>query len=322
MNPVLNRLPRTTRALWKDLHQIADREGRILDDQNVIRWMLLPADPDADVAGEIDALVDAGLLARYEADGVRVLAIPTFLETQRPHAREAPSRLPGPPRVDPGHAQGTPKADPRPTEGDPMADPGRAEGSPWADRGPAEGSAKAPPRLPVYGFSNGEREGSGDGGNLSQGFDEVDDEPRRPTLVPADFRASAETRTVGRRRGMTDRQIDDAIAKFQNFNRGTGRLAVDWQAHARTWLLNERIDGSAGNGAASGTPPPLDGLDGKGRVAKTTKFLDLWAERNGGVRPQLDDAFWSWVSECEAAVPDGGDPANDDVGVVPYSEVI
>lgn len=93
---------------------VADREGRLLDKPfdiavEVRAWDVAP------VAGFIEEFVTLGLLVRYEVGGTRCLAIPaeTWSRHQKPHPKEAPSKLPGIPQTgcSPGITLGSSKAD-------------------------------------------------------------------------------------------------------------------------------------------------------------------------------------------------------------------
>lgn len=78
-------------GLW--LH--ADREGRLLDRPVRLKAMLFPYD-DLDVDEGLGCLVNAGLITRYEGNGLRLISIPTWAKHQLPHIREADSVLPPP----------------------------------------------------------------------------------------------------------------------------------------------------------------------------------------------------------------------------------
>lgn len=81
------------RLLYAGLWTIADREGRLEDRPRRIKIDLFPADA-VDVDDLLGQLAEKGFLHRYEVAGQRLLHLPTFLEHQSPHPREAPSKLP------------------------------------------------------------------------------------------------------------------------------------------------------------------------------------------------------------------------------------
>jgi hypothetical protein len=119
-NEDLAELPHSTRLLYAGLWTIADREGRLEDRPRRIKAAIYPYD-DTDVVAGLDALAAAGFIARYSADGIDCIVIPTFLSHQKPHIREAASELPAPPT-----AQGAPKAN----QGAPAASLRIAEAAP------------------------------------------------------------------------------------------------------------------------------------------------------------------------------------------------
>lgn len=93
------------RLLLPGLWQLADRDGRLEDRPFDIGVKVRPWAP-REAAGLIDQLVAAGLLVRYEVAGMRCLAFPSaaWKRHQRPHPKEAPSKLPAIPQ---GSEQGS-----------------------------------------------------------------------------------------------------------------------------------------------------------------------------------------------------------------------
>lgn len=81
------------RYLFTGLWTIADREGRIEDKPRTIKAKLLPMD-DVDCDALLSELDRAGLVVRYEANGVKVLQVTNFAKHQRPHPSEPVSELP------------------------------------------------------------------------------------------------------------------------------------------------------------------------------------------------------------------------------------
>lgn len=83
------------RLCFAGLWTIADREGRLEDRPRRIKAALFPYD-DVDVDNILTGLADRNFVIRYVADGVPYLAIPTFLEHQRPKSDETLSSIPAP----------------------------------------------------------------------------------------------------------------------------------------------------------------------------------------------------------------------------------
>lgn len=111
---VLAELSPLHRLLYQGLWCHADRAGRLEDRPRYLKTVILPYD-DCNVDAMLDELQSRGFVLRYVVDGVRLLAIPTFLKHQKPHVRESKAVLPGP-------GQGTTKAVPKHSPGD--AEPG------------------------------------------------------------------------------------------------------------------------------------------------------------------------------------------------------
>ncbi len=105
------------RLLLPGLWQIADREGRQLDEPFKIGAQVRPWAP-REAAELIDLLVSVGLVARYEVAGRKCLALPpvAWKRYQRPHPKEAPSQLPDIPQ---GYGWGVPRLDPTHTKVEP-----------------------------------------------------------------------------------------------------------------------------------------------------------------------------------------------------------
>lgn len=93
----LARLDLAARLLFIGLWQLADREGRLHDDDRWIAIKVFPYEPGIQVAAYLSDLEAGGFIERYEADGVHVISIPNFLKHQRVNARESESSLPPPP---------------------------------------------------------------------------------------------------------------------------------------------------------------------------------------------------------------------------------
>ena len=81
------------RFIFPGLWMLADREGRLEDKPKQIKMELLAADP-GDVDQFLQELVEQGFIARYEADGKRLIQVLNFDKHQNPHVKEPPSTLP------------------------------------------------------------------------------------------------------------------------------------------------------------------------------------------------------------------------------------
>lgn len=127
-------------GLWTQ----ADRMGRFEWRPTVLKLAILPWDA-CDFAAVLEALEAAGFITSWAVEDRRYGHIPTWARWQRPHPREAPSRIPPPPphRASPGPTSGTPKASPRNAgglnslphndnagSGSPKARPGLTQGAP------------------------------------------------------------------------------------------------------------------------------------------------------------------------------------------------
>ena len=92
-NDDLCALPMVDRLLFAGLWVIADRDGRIEDRPRKIRAEVMPYD-DFDADKALNELAQAGFIARYEADGVKVIQVLAWDKHQNPHVKEASSSLP------------------------------------------------------------------------------------------------------------------------------------------------------------------------------------------------------------------------------------
>lgn len=118
-NEFLAQLPPITRLLYIGLWTEADRAGRLEDRPARIKIALFPLDA-VDVDVELDRLVAAGFIVRYQVGADRYIEIPTFAKHQNPHHREPESGYPS--SSDPAAKI----ASPRRALGEPGASLGRA----------------------------------------------------------------------------------------------------------------------------------------------------------------------------------------------------
>ena len=111
-NEELARCSYEARLLYAGLWMLADRDGRMEDRPRRIRIEVFPYDLELDIDRHLSALADAGFIQRYVVKRRAYLWIPTFLDHQKPHPREAPSTVP-PPEARPRRGLGTAQARPR-----------------------------------------------------------------------------------------------------------------------------------------------------------------------------------------------------------------
>lgn len=106
------------RLLYRDLHAIADKTGRLEDRPKRIGVSCLPYDR-CDVDALLEELAASGRIRRYAVAGQKFIEIPDFLKHQHPHIREAASDIPPPteehqPEDNPGNAEPDPGRDKAP----------------------------------------------------------------------------------------------------------------------------------------------------------------------------------------------------------------
>lgn len=92
-NDALGEMEPLSRLLFAGLWVIADREGRLEDRPRKIRAEVMPYD-DFDADKHLSSLEQAGFIARYESEGVKVIQVLAWGKHQNPHVKEAPSSLP------------------------------------------------------------------------------------------------------------------------------------------------------------------------------------------------------------------------------------
>lgn len=95
LNDQLAPLPFQWRLLFIGLWTQADRNGRLEDRPLKLKAALFPND-DLDVNDGLCCLANEKLITRYERDGVRYVAIPTWSKHQQPHVREKDGIIPPP----------------------------------------------------------------------------------------------------------------------------------------------------------------------------------------------------------------------------------
>lgn len=112
-NDVLGELPPLARLLFAGLWTVCDRAGRVEDRPKKIKAEVLPYDA-CDPDELLTMLEAAGFIARYQADGVRVIQVLAWDKHQNPHMKEAASTLPAPDKHGASTVQALDKTQPIP----------------------------------------------------------------------------------------------------------------------------------------------------------------------------------------------------------------
>lgn len=145
-----------TRLLFIGLWCAADREGRLQDRPKRIKAQVLPFD-ECNVDQLLEELVGGGFIVRYVVDGAGYIAIPAFLDHQKPHPREAPSAIP---RQDLGKTKALPsleKSKPSPADiriPDVLIPDTKAVGAPPMAEPPADCGSPTAITVPMTGKRN------------------------------------------------------------------------------------------------------------------------------------------------------------------------
>jgi hypothetical protein len=95
-NDALAELGPHAQLLFAGLWTLADREGRLEDRPLRIRAEIFPYDMSVDTNTLLDGMAAAGMIIRYQKNGGRFIAIPTWHKHQNPHHMEAASEIPAP----------------------------------------------------------------------------------------------------------------------------------------------------------------------------------------------------------------------------------
>lgn len=218
------------RTLWR-LITHTDDDGRGEDRPKLLAAKLYPLvdDMDADaVDRDLADLEAVGLVVRYEVDGRRYYAIPTFGEWQSPR-HPKPSRYPEPPPVT------------------------AVRGNRTAERG----NDTADRRKPTAGEERrGEEVGEGNHSTAAVDSDDGFDEfwvayPRGRAGKPGGDGARKPARSKWRR--MTDDQRRLALVAVRHYAQHISQPDAPHAAHASTWLNQERWE--QWQTPAQSTPP-------------------------------------------------------------------
>ena len=90
---VVGALDPWAQVLYHRLPLLADRAGRFRYCPPLI-WATVIPWYKGDTAALLETIAAAGLIRRYEVNGVQFADLPRFLEDQHPHPREAASQIP------------------------------------------------------------------------------------------------------------------------------------------------------------------------------------------------------------------------------------
>jgi len=91
------------RLLFVGLWTICDKAGRMRWNSLVVHGQLFPFERDADIDAAVAELARVGSVRLYRVGSREYLEIPSWLDHQRPHPKEAESSLPGPDAASPIH---------------------------------------------------------------------------------------------------------------------------------------------------------------------------------------------------------------------------
>lgn len=91
------------RLLFVGVWTLCDKAGRMRWNSLVVHGQLFPFERDADIDAAVAELVRVGSVTLYRVGSREYLEIPSWLDHQRPHPKEAESSLPGPDAVPPKH---------------------------------------------------------------------------------------------------------------------------------------------------------------------------------------------------------------------------
>ena len=205
-------LERTFVRLWTH----CDDHGRCLDNVRLIKAAIYPLHDDMTpdtLELDLDALTDAGLIARYEDDGKRCIAVLSWEEYQHPN-RPSDSKLPPPPDVATDTHGGLTEASVSPHVA--------------ASAGVGEG------------------EGEGEGGAHCNAVQRARSQPK--TQIPDDL--ALDERMVARAAqvGMAEDEARAQFLTFVDWHKANDKRAADWHRAWGTWVGRWRDHQHARNG--------------------------------------------------------------------------
>lgn len=242
-NEQLAELPFEARLLFVGLWCMADREGRLEDRPKRIKMHIFPAD-SIDVEPLLDGLEEQGLIERYEAHGLRCIEIPKFLEHQRPHHQEQPSKLP--PNI-------------------------RTKERTTSHQGASQSAL------------NPESSSSGRATDDSRGRAETPPAGNRASRLPDDFTLTPERRAVAEAEKLPADRTFAKFRDYWAAASGAKARKHDWDATWRNWCRSEADRNGARNGASRPVSQPRPSAVERVRRATEAWLLDGEDAGGGGV---------------------------------------
>lgn len=222
------------RLAFAGLWTAADREGRFKWRPRELKLDVIPYDP-IDFVSVLDALVAAGFVSRYCADGQELGSIPSWHKHQFINNREAASTLPAPPKPD---QNGRTAELERPI---PDATATRAAHVPVASGTRlehAQGEGKG-------------REGKGKEGEIVSPKARPAPAKKQKTLIPDDFAVSERVKAWAAPQNYGD--LDAHLEAFKTKCAAKGYTNIDWDA-AFMGAVREDWAKLRGDGARAAQP--------------------------------------------------------------------
>jgi hypothetical protein len=228
-NELLAELHAFDRLLFIGLWCLADREGRIEDRHKRIKMELFPCD-SYDVEHGLTELARCNFLRRYEANGIAVIELTSFMKHQTPHGSEKDSVLPSPDgsftiheRTPSGHVIGAKRQNSAKLHENSSTSPVQAPVEPSACTGRAQCITALNPESRILNpdILNPEIEKTA--------------QRKRRTQLAADFYPNETGVTAIEPTGLS---MAVELEKFRNHHAAKGSVMADWQAAWRTWVGN------------------------------------------------------------------------------------
>lgn len=197
------------RLLFAGLWTEADCRGILEDRAKNLKIKVLPGD-NCDAEELLQELEQAGMILRYQVDGIRCIFVKNFGKHQNPHVKEKPNSLPAPDEY----------------EASPVLAPDQHEASP------------ADSLLLIPDSPTPSPDGDGDAPEKNRRSREA---PKVP--LPGDLTMSAATVAWCQQQGYTKRLVEQEFEVFRDSAVANGRKYADWQAAFRNWLKRCETNG-------------------------------------------------------------------------------